>query len=564
MLALLATLVVLRGLPIVLREEIGAGHFLIVAVLLMAVIGLMTTRHRPRRRRPEIGIAIAGACSLATLGAIELARFAAESDSGGFRVQMRSMQGDDWSAWLWLIGRFGWDDTYQGSNGYGVVVLLGLTSGILRATTFIHRQEYGTIGFSTLAASAAFSILSLSISVVCMVAYRRLLGVRARIRIPIVIAVGAVLLDFLNVARDMGHLTAALAAITLVVVLISFEGPSLERRTSSSSIPFLVALVGASLLWLPMALVGTYAALFSAWRIIKSGAINKLHVQVLAGVGVVGWFFFRPLLGRAETLFTTGGGARSASPTMIATSIALFVLTLAVRKRGTNLIGPMLLAAAAATVLLGDSFFNETTGYGATKTIWVLTPVMFCVLLIEVSRTVLSEQSKEIQDASVIGLSLVLVFAGIPQSVIQAISAYSSDRVGEVAVLDELYSWDLGYFDAQTRLDELPVACVEWDALQERPRQGTQGYRCSTFLSALAAPRSCQGGQECDAVLTPLRSSHAFRRFGNREISLSQALAAMSDTGFDPRRAILLIRHDGAVMEEVPLRMFVERVVKSS
>ena len=556
---ILSTLVVLQVAPRVLPFPApGSLFFGASAALVLVLVTLCTRRSRSKR---DFGSVKFGGCAAVVVGVTELWRLATESNAGGFAVQLGSLGAEDSSAWTRIAGTLYWQDEFLVGFGYPVVILLSLVSGALRPLAFMHGQEFGTIGYSTLVVSCAFSALVMWIAAVCTVAYGRLAGVERRLRVLISVVVGLTLFLFVDEARELGHLTAALAAITLVTVLLAFRPTFSLVRSRADWLPLAVALLGASLTWLPMAFVGFYAMLFVAWLELKDRARPSTGLLLIVGTGLIGWTLFRGLLGRAEFLFTAEGATQSVSPVMLVATLVLLLFLSAVGSDTGRLIGPMLLVVSVLTVLLGDSYFNSSPGYGAVKMLWVVTPVVFSCALIEFASAHVVSENRRVQSALALGVIFVVFLAGVPQSVTQVFASVPEAEGSEIVAADIDGHWDSGYLEASRTLEELPVACVIWDEARAQFVPGWQGYLCSRYLGWSAAPTECRGHQWCEHNFNPKRFSDGFRMFGVRLLSLSEVLAGWAESGVDPSRTLLVIDDEGAVLDEVSVRSFVNSVV---
>ena len=559
LLSILATLVVLLAAPSVLPLPApGPLFFAVSTVVVFLALALCT---RKSRTNLDLGTVMFAVCVSFALGAFEVSRLAAESNVSGFAVQLRSLGAEDASAWTRIAGALYWQDTFLGWQGYPVVILLSLMSGALRPFQFLHGQEFGTIGYSTLVVSGAFSALVMWIAVVCTIAYRRLAGVERRVRVFVPVAVGLTLFQLVDQARGMGHLTAALSALTLVTVLLAFSEVDSHGSKFSGTLPLAVALLGASLVWLPMAVVGGCAVLLIAWVVFKERVSQASRLYLIMGAGLTGWTLFRGLPGRAEKLFTAGGGTQSASSVMVIATVALLVSLLAVGLDTSRLMGPMLLVLAVLTILLGDSYFNSSPGYGAVKTLWVVTPVLFCCALIELARSRVVTESQGFQSGLAFGAVLIIFVAGVPQAVTRAIASAPEVEGAEIVTDDVGRHWDTGYLEASRTLEDLPVACIIRDETLERFSPGWQGYLCSRYLGWSAAPSECRGDPKCRQSLDPATYSTGLRFYGISRLSLSQVIDGWAENGVDPSRTILVINKDGVVLDEVSVQAFVDKLV---
>ena len=558
-LSILSTLVLLFAVPRVLPVPApGALVFAVFAAVVFLALALGT---RKSRSNIDFGTMMFGACIAVALGCFELSRLSTESNAGGFAVQLRSLGAEDASAWTRIAGALHWQDAFLGWQGYPVVILLSLVSGVLRPLGFLHGQQFGTIGYSTLVVSGAFSALVMWIAVVCAVAYRRLAGVERRAQVLVPIVVGLTLFQLVDQARGMGHLTAALAALILVTVLLTFRGPVVGRRSPFGSLPLAVALLGASLAWLPMAVVGGCAVLFVAWVAFKDRVSQASRLYLVVGAGLIGWTLFRGLPGRAENLFTAGGGTESASPVMVIATVALLVSLVAIGLDTGRLMGPMLLVLAVLMIFLGDSYYNASPGYGAVKTLWVVTPVLFCCALVELARSHAVTESQRFQSGLAFGAILIIFLAGVPQSVTQAIAPATEAEGAEIVTDEFSRHWDIGYLEASRTLEDVPVACIVWDETRAQFVPGWQGYLCTRYLGWSAAPSECRGHPTCGQKLDPAAYSGGLRFFGISRLSLSEVVARLAEGEFDPRRTVLVIDDDGRVLDEMTLRDFIEHVV---
>ena len=555
-LSVLATLVSIAALPrLVPLGAPGRWHFSLIAVSILGVVTRLSHRQRSRLDRES---RVFGVCVAVGLAVSELLRLSTESNSGGFAVQLRSLGAEDASAWTRIAGSLAWQDSFLSWQGYGVVILLALVSGVLRPLQFLHGQEFGTIGYSTLVVSGAFSVLVMWIALVCAMAFRRLADARPRVRIVIPVVIGVTLLRFINEARGMGHLTAALAAMTLLTVLLAFSTES--ARSLSASLPLVVALLGASLVWLPMAVVGAYAVFLAAWLALGNRSRWSRPVLIL-GTGFLGWVLFRSLPGRAEALFTAVGGTKTVSSVVLVATILILVLLTAAGASSGRFVGPLVVVVAVLTIIVGDSYYNTSPGYGALKTLWVVTPVIFTVGLIELARSHVVSKNQRLQDALSIGILLTVFAAGTPQSVTQSwFSELATDASATAADVEGAH-WDTGYLDATRALEELPVACVIWNEARESFSPGWQGYLCSRYLGWSAAPTDCGGSNFCQRAPDPEVYSTGLRFYGISDLSLMQAIVNLSEVAFDARRTILVIDDDGAVLDEISLEAFVNKVV---
>lgn len=555
-LSVLATLVGISALPrLVPFGALGRWHFSLVAIL---ILGVVTRLSRGQRTKLDRESRVFGVCVAVGLAVSELFRLSSESNSGGFAVQMRSLGAEDASAWTRIAGSLAWQDSFLGWQGYGVVILLALVSGVLRPLQFVHGQEFGTIGFSTLVVSGAFSVLVMWIALVCTMAFRRLADARLRVRIVIPVAIGVTLLCFIDEARGLGHLTAVLAAMTLLTVLLAFSTES--ARSLSTSLPLVVALLGASLVWLPMAVVGAYAVFLASWLALGNRS-RRLRQLFILGAAFLGWVLFRSLPGRAEALFTAGGATETVSSVVLVATILILVLLTAAGASSGRFVGPLVVVVAVLTIIVGDSYYNTSPGYGALKTLWVATPVIFTVGLIELARSHVVSKNQRLQDALSIGILLTVFAAGTPQSVTQSwFSELATDASATAADVEGAH-WDTGYLDATRALEELPVACVIWNEAQESFSPGWQGYLCSRYLGWSAAPTDCGASNFCQRAPDPEGYSAGLRSYGISNLSLIQAIVNLSEVAFDPRRTILVIDDDGAVLDEISLEAFVNKVV---
>ena len=559
LLSILSTLVVLfaatRVLPL---PAPGALVFAVSAVVVFVALALCT---RKSRSNIDFGTVMCGACIAVALGVFELIRLSTESNAGGFAVQLRSLGAEDASAWTRIAGALYWQDAFLSWQGYPVVILLSLVSGALRPFQFLHGQEFGTIGYSTLVVSGAFSALVMWIAVVCTIAYRRLAEVERRVRILVPVVVGLALFQLVDQARGMGHLTGALVALMLMTVLLAFSEVNTHGSKFAGVLPLAVALLGASLAWLPMAVVGLYAVLFAGWFVLKDRSSSAVRVALIVGAGLVGWVLFGDVLWYGKGLFTAGGGTQQASAVMIITTIGLLVLLPAIGVDASRLRGPLLLVSAVLTILLGDSYFNERPNYGALKTLWVVTPVLFAYSLIELGGSRVVRGSARFQRALALGLVLVVFAAGVPQSVTRAVASHALAEESEIGTDDLGRHWDTGYLEASRTLEDLPVACVVWDETLDRFSPGWQGYLCSRYLGWSAPPTRCRGHQMCQEILNPEAYTEGIRFYGISRRSLSQVIVGLAENGVDLRRTLLVINKDGVVLDEVSVQAFVISVV---
>ena len=559
LLSTLSTLVVLFAAPRVLPLPApGALVFAVLAVVVFVAVALCT---RKSRSNIDLGTVMFGACTAVALGFFEISRLSSASNAGGFAVQLRSLGAEDASAWTRIAGALHWQDAFLSWQGYPVVILLSLVSGVLRPFQFLHGQEFGTIGYSTLVVSGAFSALVMWIAVVCTVAYRRLAGVERRVRVFVPVAVGLTLFQLVDQARGMGHLTAALSTLTLVTVLLAFSEVGNHGSKFTGTLPLAVALLGASLVWLPMAVVGGCAVLLIAWVAFKERVSQASRLYLIMGAVLTGWTLFRGLPGRAENLFTAGGGTQSASSVMVIATVALLVSLLAIGLDTNRLVGPMMLVLAVLTILLGDSYYNASPGYGAVKTLWVVTPVLFCCALIELARSRVVTESQRFQSGLVFGAILIIFVAGVPQSVTRAVASLEEAEGIEIVADGVSLHWDTGYLGATRALEELPVACVIWNEARESFSPGWQGYLCSRYLGWSAAPTGCGGSNFCQRAPDPASYSTGLRFYGISQLSLAQVIVNFGQAEFDPRRTILVIDEDGTVLDEISIRTFVDQVV---
>ena len=556
-LSVLATLVsisVLRRL--VPLGALGRWHFSVVCILILGVVTRLCHRQRTKLDRES---RVFGVCVAVPLAVSELLRLLSESNSGGFAVQLRSLGGEDASAWTRIAGSLAWQDSFLSWQGYGVVILLALVSGVLRPLQFLHGQEFGTIGYSTLVVSGSFSVLVMWIALVCTMAFRRLADARPRVQIVIPVVIGVTLLSFIIEARGVGHLTAALAAMTLLTVLLVFSAESFPARGLSASLPLVVALLGASLVWLPMAVVGAYAVFLAAWLALGNRSRRSRPLLVF-GAGFLGWVLFRGLPGRAEALFTAGGGVEAASSVLLVATILMLVVLIATGVSSGRLVGPLVVVVAVLTIIVGDSYYNTAPGYGALKMLWAMTPVLFTVALIELARSHVVLKFQRLQDALMIGILLVVFTAGTPQSVVRSLFAEPASDANAIATEVESAYWDTGYLGASRALEELPVACVIWNEVRASFSPGEEGYRCTRYLGASAAP-FCAVSKICEQAPDPWRYTTGLRFYGIRRLSLVQTIVRLGEVEFDPQRTILVIDDDGTVLDEISLREFVEQVV---
>jgi len=559
LLSILSTPVVLFAAPRVLPlPSPGPLVFAVSTFIVFVAVALCT---RKSRSNIDLGTVMFGACTAVALGCFEISRLSTESSAGGFAVQLRSLGAEDASAWTRIAGALYWQDAFLSWQGYPVVILLSLVSGVLRPLQFLHGQEFGTIGYSTLVVSGAFSALVMWIAVVCTIAYRRLAGVERRVRVFVPVAVGLALFQFVDQARGMGHLTGALAALIVVTVLLAFSEVDSHGSKFAATLPLAVALLGASLAWLPMAVVGSYGVLLAAWPALKDRGSSAVRVVLIVGAGLVGWLLFGDILWYGKGLFTTGGGTQQASAVMIITTIGLLVLLPAIGVDASRLRGPLLLVAAVLTILLGDSYVNETPNYGALKTLWVVTPVLFSCALIEVGGSRVVRGSARFQRALALGLVLVMFAAGVPQSATRAVATQALAEESEIGTDDHALHWDTGYLEASRTLEDLPVACIVWDETLERFSPGWQGYLCSRYLGWSAPPTRCRGHQMCQENLDPEIYTKGIRFYGISGISLSQVIVGWDENGVDPSRTLLVINKDGVVLDEVSVNAFVDKLV---
>ena len=559
LLSILATLVVLFAAPRVLPLPAPGPLVFVVFTVVVFVALSLCTRKSPTNI--DFGTMMFGACIAVVLGFFELTRLSAESNAGGFAVQLRSLGAEDASAWTRIAGALYWQDTFLSWQGYPVVILLSLVSGVLRPLGFLHGQEFGTIGYSTLVVSGAFSALVMWIAVVCTMAYTRTAGIERRVRILIPVVIGLTLFQLVDQARGMGHLTAALAAMTLVTVLLAFTEVDTHGSKFVGTLPLAVALLGASLAWLPMAVVGLYAVLFAAGSVFKDRGSPVVRVVAIVGAGLIAWVLFGNLLGLAEGLFTAVGGTQQASVVMIITTIGLLISLLAAGVHSSQFAGLMVVIVPVLTILLGDSYYNASPGYGAKKTLWVVTPVLFsCALIFLVGSHVIRGSARS-QRTLALGLILVIFAAGVPQSVTRAVVSEPETQGSEIAADDGARHWDTGFVEASRTLEDLPVACIVWDERLERFRQEWQGYLCSRFLGWSASPTRCLGHQACQEVLDPESYTAGIRFYGIGGISLSQVIIGWAEIGVDPSRTLLVITKEGLVLDEVSIQAFVEKLV---
>ena len=559
LLSILSTLVVLFAAPRVLPLPApGALVFAVFAVVVFVPVALCT---RKSRSNIDLGTVMCGACIAVALGVFELIRLSTESNAGGFAVQLRSLGAEDASAWTRIAGALYWQDVFLGWQGYPVVILLSLVSGVLRPFQFLHGQEFGTIGYSTLVVSGAFSALVMWIAVLCTLAYGRLAGVERRVRILVPVVIALSLFQLVDQARGMGHLTGALVALMLMTVLLAFSEVNTHGSKFAGVLPLAVALLGASLSWLPMAVVGLYGVLLAAWFALKDRGSSAVRVVLIGGAGLIGWVLFGDTLWYGKGLFTAGGGTQQASGVMIITTIGLLVLLPAIGVDASRLRGPLLLVSAVLTILLGDSYFNGSPNYGALKTLWVVTPVLFAHALIEVGGSRVLRGSARFQRALALGLVLVMFTAGVPQSVTRAVATEALAEESEIGTDDHALHWDTGYLEASRTLEDLPVACIVWDETLERFSPGWQGYLCSRYLGWSAPPTRCRGHQMCQEILNPEAYTAGIRFYGISRLSLSQMIVGWAENGVDPRRTLLVINKDGVVLDEVSVQAFVNSVV---
>ena len=558
-LTILSTLVALLAAPRVLPLRSPGPLFFAVSTFVVFVAVALCTRKS--RSNIDLGTVMFGACTAVALGFSELTRLLSEANAGGFAVQLRSLGAEDASAWTRIAGALYWQDAFLSWQGYPVAILLSLVSGALRPFPFLHGQQFGTIGYSTLVVSGAFSALVLWIAVVCALAYRRLAGVERMVRILIPVVVGLTLFQFVDEARRMGHLTAALAAMTLVTVLLAFSGADTHGRKFAGTLPLAVAFLGASLVWLPLAVVGFYAVLFAAWSALRGRGSPVMRGVLIVGAGLVGWTLFSGLPARAENLFTATGGTQSASSVVLVVTMLLLLGLAAAGSDFDSLVGPILLVIAVLTILLGDSYYNTSPGYGAVKTLWVVTPVLFSSVLIEFARSRAVAESRRFQSVLALGMIFTAFAAGVPQSVTQAITSAPAAEGTEIAADGISRHWDTGYLEASRALEDLPVACVIWDETQGRFVPGWQGYLCTRYLGWSAAPSGCRGDQICRQSLDPAAYSGGLRFFGISRLSLTEVVTGLAAVDFDPQRTVLVIDGDGRVLDEVSLSAFIERVV---
>jgi len=376
--------------------------------------------------------------------------------------------------------------------------------------------------------------------------------------IPVVI--GVTLVSFINEARGMGHLTAALAAMTLLTVLVVFSAESFPARGLSTSLPLVVALLGASLVWLPLAVVGAYALFLAVWLALGNRSRRSRPLLTLAA-GFLGWVLFRSLPSRAEALFTARGGTATVSSVVLVVTILILVLLTAAGASSGRFVGPLVVVVAVLTIIVGDSYYNTSPGYGVRKTLWVVTPVIFTVALIELARSHVVSKNQRFQDALSIGILLAVFAAGTPQSVTRSLFSEPSSDASAIAADVEGAHWDTGYLGATRALEELPVACVIWNEARESFSPGWQGYLCSRYLGWSAAPTGCGGSNFCQQAPDPASYSGGLRFYGIRLLSLAQVIVNLSEVEFDPRRTILVIDDDGAVLDEISLEAFVNQVV---
>ena len=561
LLTMLSTLVVIfaarRVLPL---PAPGAPVFAVFAVVVFVAVALCT---RKSRSNIDFGTVMFGVCIAVVFGVFELTRLSTESNAGGFAVQLRSLGAEDASAWTRIAGALYWQDAFPGWQGYPVVILLSLVSGALRPLQFLHGQEFGTIGYSTLVVGGAYSTLVMWIAVVCTIAYRRLAGIERRVQILIPVVIGLTLHQFVYQARGIGHLTGALAALALVTVLLAFSEADNHGSKITGTLPLAIALLGASLAWLPMAVVGLYAVLLATWFTLKACGSPTVRVSLIAGAGLIGWVMFGGLRGLAEELFTARGGTYQASSLILITTISLLVLLPAIGVDASRLRWPLLLVSAVLTILLGDSYFNASPNYGALKTVWVVTPVLFAYALIELGGSRVVRGSARFQRALALGLVLVMFAAGVPQSVTRAVASPALTEESELVADDVGRHWDTGYLKASRTLEDLPVACIVWDETLERFSPGWQGYLCSRYLGWSAPPTRCRGLQICQEKknLDPEIYTAGLRFYGISGLSLSQVIVGWAEYGVDPSRTILVINKDGVVHDEVSVNAFVDKLV---
>jgi hypothetical protein len=187
--------------------------------------------------------------------------------------------------------------------------------------------------------------------------------------------------------------------------------------------------------------------------------------------------------------------------------------------------------------------------------------VIFTVGLIELARSHVVSKNQRLQDALSIGILLTVFAAGTPQSVTQSwFSELATDASATAADVEGAH-WDTGYLDATRALEELPVACVIWNEARESFSPGWQGYLCSRYLGWSAAPTDCGGSNFCQRAPDPEVYSTGLRFYGISDLSLMQAIVNLSEVAFDARRTILVIDDDGAVLDEISLEAFVNKVV---
>ena len=246
---------------------------------------------------------------------------------------------------------------------------------------------------------------------------------------------------------------------------------------------------------------------------------------------------------------------------MIIVTIGLVVSLVAIGVDTRRLVGPMLLVVAVLTILLGDSFFNGSPNYGALKTVWVATPALFSCALIELAGSRVVRGSVRFQRTLTVGLVLAIFAAGVPQSATRAVASLQEAEGIEIVADGVSRHWDTGYLEASRALEDLPVACVVWDATLERFVGGWQGYLCSRYLGWSAPPTRCRGHRVCKETLDPEDYTAGLRFYGLTGGSLSLVLAGWAENGVDPRRTLLVIDKEGAVLEEVSVQAFVSNLV---
>ena len=535
---------------------------------LVVVVSTVCVYAVTRDRRPAITGTVTPVswkvtgCYLAPFVALELLRLIREENTGGFAVQIASLGAEDSAAWLRISGGFQSQSDYLTWQGVGVVLLLAVASGIFRLTQFIHGQTYGTIGFSTLTVAGAFSLLTLWVPLLMLAMHRRLRGLATGTRAVVVGSAGIVLLDFVGEAREMGHLTAALSAMALATLLVTLPSMSTETTSRRWELPrLLVALIGISTLWLPFGAIGVVSLVSLVWLMVRRAPKAVLVVGVLGSVSII-WTLFRYSLENAEKLFVAPGGTQTVSTALLIATVVLIGAVVVLDRDALRLHGLLIVGIAVGSVLIGDAAFNDVMGYGATKMLWVVAPVIFVVTACELAGAPLFSRMKKLGKGLGVTFGLVAFLTGSAQSLAAQVTGIAGvDHESTAEVPADVKRWDNGYLLANRELDEVPAACIIQDQFHGTFKPGWEGYLCSRFLGWSAEMSECPLGLSCDEVFEPYRFSGPFRSYGVNERSIAELLAMSAVSDIDPTRTVLVLNDEGLVLDEVTIAEFLRKLL---